>query len=242
MVKSIKYWMITSNLIKMDQKNKSYELTELGKLIANYDLYLEDIFTLWIIHLNIVRNFKNATSWNLFFNNFNATDFSTEDVKIFLKQYVEQNDIKCTEKSLESDINVLLSMYSKSNISNDPEENFSCPLERLKLLQTNRNMYSKQIPNLNDMNELVVLYAILLMTENNNTNYISISDLEHSNNSLANLLYLNRVLINEYLEQLSSLGFLRVEKTAGLDMVYITTNLRSDEIVKLYFEGRDNLC
>ena len=241
MVKSIKYWMITSDLVYLNYKTKLYELTELGRIISDYDVYLEDIFSLWVMHINIARNFTNATTWNLFFNCFNAKDFSVNDVRNALKLYVEQNDIKCAEKSLETDINVLLNMYSRENTSKDPEENYSCPLERLNLIKVNRTMYSKEIPNLDELDELVILYAILLMAKDANEKYISISDLESADNSLVKLLHLNRNVINEYLEQLASQSFIRIEKTAGLDIVYITTKLSDIDVVRLYFERRDNL-
>ena len=63
MAKSIRYWMRTAGLTDETQNHGVY-LTELGRAIAQYDPYLEDIFSLWIIHINIVTNYKMSTSWS----------------------------------------------------------------------------------------------------------------------------------------------------------------------------------
>lgn len=232
MVKAIKYWLVTSNLVK----RQIFELTPLGEKIAQYDPYLDDEFSLWIIHLNIVRNFENATTWNVFFNQMNATSFTSSDIKDVLKHYLDQNDITFSEKSLEADITVLLNMYSRKKNSNDPEENNSCPLERLNLIKLNRNIYTREIPVLDEIDELVVLYAIKLMMNERNTEYISISELESGKDSLASLFNFNRIIINEYLEQLANQSLIRIEKTAGLDMVYLTTTKTEIEIIETYYE------
>lgn len=243
MVKSIKYWMLTSKLIKLNSKTRCYELTELGNIIAAKDVYLEDMFSLWILHLNIVRNFESATTWNLFFNEFKAEKFNANHVKDVLKTYLSSKEVSFAEKSLDTDINVLLNMYTKEKSSNDPEENYLCPFSRLGLLGINRNEFAKKIPDLNNIDELVILYAILLMIENDEDsgNYISISKLEEGENSLVNLMHFNRIIINEYLEQLANQSFIRIEKTAGLDMIYVTTELSSLDVVKMYFERRNLL-
>ena len=58
MVKSLKYWMTATSLIK--EENKKMVLTELGDLIDKYDPYLEDIFSWWLIHLNLILNLEDS--------------------------------------------------------------------------------------------------------------------------------------------------------------------------------------
>ena len=67
MAKAIRYWMRTAGLSKFSA-SKQEELTELGKLLLDNDVYFEDLFSLAVVHANIVSNFEAATSWNLFFN------------------------------------------------------------------------------------------------------------------------------------------------------------------------------
>lgn len=238
MVKSIKYWMIACGLLEYDYTNKSYILTKLGEIIEQNDGYLEDDFTLWILHTNLVRNYEEATTWNLFFNEFNAERFTSEDAKMALKNYLNSHEIRYAEKSLDLDVNLLLNMYIGKQNSN-PEENLICPLSRLNILSLEGDKYIKNAPDFKMLDELVILYALVLQAEDNN--YININTLEKGLNGLGNIYNLNRVMINEYLESLVNQGYLRMEKTAGLDMLYILKNLNPENIVEEYYERRGML-
>lgn len=242
MVNSIKYWLITCGLIAQNRKEKKYELTKLGKLIVNNDLYLEDMFSLWLLHIELINNIENATTWNLFFNVFKAEVFSKEEVFKSLYNYLERNDVKVSEKALYSDLSVLLSMYSKDDNKEDPEDNISCPLSQLALIKNKGNNYERINPSLNKIHEYIVLYAILRLIENNNgkeisiNDHISISKLEDGYMSLINIFGISRVVISEYLDRLASQGWIRIEKTAGLNMVYIEKKISSFQIVKKYYD------
>ena len=66
MAKSIRYWLRAMGLTE-DIPRIGTKLTTLGNLIFENDSYLENTFTLWILHANLARNFALATSWNIFF-------------------------------------------------------------------------------------------------------------------------------------------------------------------------------
>ena len=240
MVKSIKYWMMATGLIQYNYVNKSYELTTLGQIISDNDIYLEDFFTLWLLHINLVRNKEMATTWNLFFNEFKADTFENIDAKNYLQNYLQKSEIKFNDNSLQVDINVLLSMYSKEYNNIDPEENIVCPLSRLGIIKEKRNQYTKNSPDLSELNELIVLYIIFLMMEDRDKNqkYISLYDAEFGNNSLGVLLNINRVTINEYLEKLERQSYIRIDRTAGLNIIYITTDEDIYDILRNYYERR----
>ena len=240
MVKSIKYWMMATGLIQYNYVNKSYELTTLGQIISDNDIYLEDFFTLWLLHINLVRNKEMATTWNLFFNEFKADTFENIDAKNYLQNYLQKSEIKFNDNSLQVDINVLLSMYSKEYNNIDPEENIVCPLSRLGIIKEKRNQYTKNSPDLSELNELIVLYIIFLMMEDRDKNqkYISLYDAEFGKNSLGVLLNINRVTINEYLEKLERQSYIRIDRTAGLNIIYITTDEDIYDILRNYYERR----
>ena len=52
MVKSLRYWMKAFGLTNV----QGTELSDVGKLIAKYDPYLENMFSLWIMHSHIAKN------------------------------------------------------------------------------------------------------------------------------------------------------------------------------------------
>ena len=122
MVKSIRYWMQAFKLIQEDVK-KGSELSELGKIIYQYDKFIEDPFTVWILQSQIAHNNTRATSWYLFFNYCEAEEFKKEDLLEVLKKelvsYAGTDSIPVN--SIKDDIDVLLNMYSKTNEDDDPE-------------------------------------------------------------------------------------------------------------------------
>ena len=66
MAKAIRYWMGVCGLIK-EVRGTGTVLTEMGQLIAGEDLYLEDLFSVWLLHIHAVSSAEKATIWYLFF-------------------------------------------------------------------------------------------------------------------------------------------------------------------------------
>lgn len=231
MVKSLKYWLQTSNLIEENKKNK-YKLSELGELIYKYDPYLEDIFTLYFIHINIVKNIDKAYIWNLFFNKCNINSFSKKDLIEQMKYLLDDENMEYNENILGDEISVLLKIYTIDEKNDTPENNFTCPLTELKLVKKNfKDNYSKEKSIISNLNELVVYYLIL----EQNKESISIEDLLKLDNCVGKLLNLDKTLLNEYLEILKRQKLITINRTAGLNMIYINKRMNLEEIFKKYF-------
>lgn len=124
MAKSIRYWLRTAELTKEHQRD-GVTLTEYGDLIFQNDPYFEDIFSLWVIHANISRNFKLATSWNIFFNNIDVTSFKREELISMMTENIINitGDTTPPERSITDDCAAILQMYTENgDASSDPEE------------------------------------------------------------------------------------------------------------------------
>ena len=93
MAKSIRYWMRCSKLSEEGGK-KGVNLTPLGEKILEKDAYLEDVFSLWLIHCNIVKNAEQATAWNLFFNQYDEVEFTKEDMVKEMTRLAEEMNVK----------------------------------------------------------------------------------------------------------------------------------------------------
>lgn len=238
MVKSIKYWATLANIVCYDSREKRYVLTRLGNIIAHYDIYLEDAFTLWLIHLEITNNFEKATTWNLFWKEFKAEFFTSKEVYSALKSYLESNNYVFNEKSLENDILVLLAMYSKEYTDEDSEENAICPLAQLKLIKSENNIFKRNSPNISDLNALIVFYALQqICKEKGNIDHLSINDVEEK---LFLKMNIDRIVINEYLDVLARKNYIRVDRTAGLNMLYVN-NIDVFDLLVSYYEERGNI-
>ncbi|MFQ7301748.1 MAG: DUF4007 family protein [Beduini sp.] len=239
MVKSIKYWLMASKLVEYKNSKLGYQLTDLGRLIANNDVYFEDNLSLWLIHFSISSNYSMATTWNIFWNNFKADSFTSKDLEDYITHYLDNELVPYNQKSLESDITILLQMYSKKLSDDDPEENSICPLSRLSLINKDINGYVKNSIDLEEGHELIPLYIIAMSKDDDdNTNlfngFIKQSDAEELLNKYMNA---NRLISNEYFSLLNN-KYIKMVSTAGLNMIYFNENLDVLDEIRKYYEGR----
>lgn len=227
MAKSIRYWLKVLGLTREISRKGTY-LTELGKLILEKDSYIEDIFTVWLLHLQLLFHKEEATVWYLFFNETAAEECNREQIYHLLKQAMNSYSGEDTysERSLESDCIVLLNMYVKERQTDyDPEEKSISPFSVLGLIRMEQKKYSKQQPEFDKLHPLIVLINILMMDREIDGNQerpgISIDDLLRKGNSPGKVLNLSRAALNLYLDKLYAEEYLDVNRTAGLDMVYL---------------------
>lgn len=249
MVKSLKYWLLVTDIAeekKVKNSKNVLQLTDdLGAVINEYDKYFEDIFTLWILHYHIVKQNEFCTIWNLFFNKFDVTDFSKTNM--VNKLYDEFNKIydkgNSVYNSIVDDCGSILKMYSMTSEydGSDPEDNLSSPFAELGLIKRSdreRSCYTKTRPVYDKLDKLVVLYIIVSnMTYNKQSVDIDTMVMQECN--VGKVLNLDRTMINEYLDQLKQEGYITINRTAGLDMVYLNTPLMPREILVEYYSKNE---
>ena len=85
------------------------------------------------------------------------------------------------------------------------------------------------------LDKLAVLYVI---TQNlsSDKNSVSIEDLQNAPNNVGRVYNLSRVAINDYLDQLRISGYLTINRTAGLDMVYVENLMQPQDIMIEYYK------
>ena len=222
MAKAIRYWMRTAGVTR-DVPQKGVQLTEIGKTIAKYDPYIEDPFTLWILHCKIAGNFEQATAWNVFFNKMDLTSAFTRDDMFKMEQELileETGEEEVSERSLRDDCTAILSMYSeKGDQGDDPEDKRISPFEELGLIsRVAKGKYVKTRPIMNKLDPLVILF--LIMEELNTNGSMQIDYTTDGYNMPGKLLNLNRIIVNDFLDTLQMKKFIIVNRTAGLDIIY----------------------
>ena len=238
MVKSLRYWMRALGLFESDTARGSI-LSQDGRMILNHDPYLEDIFSLWVMHSYIAKNKDEATTWYLYFNHCDAEILSKDQIEHILSRelikYVGNDDF--SDKSLKNDIDVLLNMYSKDKGLIDPEEKNVSPFSQLGLIKKVENQYVKTSPDLRNISEWVVLYELSQLMEGKDS--ISIEQVSNGEFSLSAIYHLGSVTINSFLDKLDALGYIRVDRTAGLDMIYRLNEFSKESVIEDYFGRLD---
>lgn len=235
MVKSLKYWLFATNLIK-DEKN-SIVITELGNLVLKYDPYMEDEFTWWMIHINMLLNQEDFYVGNVFFNKCISKNFSKEDVYKIISDHLNQKKLDFNEKILVDEINTIIKTYVVDNTNDTPENNFNSPLADLELLKRiSKDNYERLKPDYRSLNYLVVYYLVIQNLDGRD--YLSIDELLKIQNSPSKLLNLDKNLFNDYLDDMRREGLITINRTAGLNMIYVANALDLEEIFKKYFSRR----
>lgn len=236
MVKSLRYWMKAFGLTE-EKPNTGVKLSKFGKLIATYDPYIEKNFTIWLLHSFIAKNMEEATTWYMFFNRCDIVEFEKSQIEnILLREITKHvNGQTFSEKSLSNDVDVLLNMYSKKKDNFDPEDKNISPFTQLELVKYVDGKYIKNHPDRKHFSEYIVLYELAEMLVNRES--ISIEEAIYSEKGLAKIYNLTGVMANEILDKLDAAGFIRVDRTAGLDMIYPVEILKTEEIIENYYRN-----
>ena len=241
MAKAIRYWLKESGLT-VEPPRQGVHLSDLGRMVLQYDPYLEDDFTLWLIHVNLCRKLHTVTSWYLFFNTLPAKDFTKEELCGLLTEQIQiqTGNMEPPARSVTDDCSALLAMYTREHLADyDPEDKKISPFARLGLIKKDGTRYHKAQPDRDLLDPLVVFYLIQQYFHQTKRNSVSIADLLKQPELPGRLLNLKRTLLNEYLDQLADEGLLIVNRTAGLDMVYQNSSLSTTEVAEHYYNGRN---
>ena len=241
MAKALRYWLKVARLIDENAKTGA-RLTKIGKLVLNEDPYIEDMFTLWLIHCRIAANDRQATAWNLFFNRFSYEEFDKNELISEMKELalLEAEEVspekKVAEASVVSDCDAILHMYVKRSRENGtPEEKNVSPFAKLELLKLMENRYVRRQPNLNRLPEAIVLY--LLVDCLGDKTSVNMDELLAVENGPGKLLQLKRNALAELLEKLEKKEQVIINRTAGLNMIYLPKKQTVEEVVEQYYRG-----
>ena len=234
MVKSLRYWLKAFGLIE-EAPGKGARLTSIGELILKNDPYFEDIFTIWLLHSYIAKNKDEATSWYMFFNNVDVEDLEKAQIENILLREIRKYaaGMAFSENSVGNDLDVLLNMYGKSKEVSDPEDKSNSPLAQLGLIKNIGGKYSKNHPNRKDVSELIILYELAYLLAEKES--IAIDDAINGINGLARIYQISTVTANEILDKLDALEYIRVNRTAGLDVIYKMKDFSTISVVEEYY-------
>lgn len=245
MVKSLRYWLQATGLtVEPNSGKRTQSLTPIGEIIYNNDPYFEETGSLWLVHYGLTTNIDDATSWYLFFNEFQMQEFSEDDFYKSLRKFITMQDGETmpSSRAISDDFKCIINTYypGKRNSGDDidPENNIECPLTELGLVsyvattQGNR-IYRKCTPKNENIPEMIALFAILKQIGDQKE--VKISLLQNSTNSIGKIFLLDTLSLLHILYQLESAGYIKVVRTAGLDVIRILTDLTPEECVKQYY-------
>lgn len=243
MVKALRYWLQAVKLTSEPASGKKEQsFTEFGQVVFENDPYIEEMGTLWLLHYQLASNKDYATAWYYFFNEFKATEFSKEDFVKQLSNYIRMNGEEVSERSLEDDYTCIINTYVSRMKSNpekvQPESNIDCPFGELGLIDiANKKdkLYRKATPKKDMIHPLVVLAVIV--DQANGKDEIKISAIQNDPCNAGKVFNLDIITLTALLYKIELMGYIKVIRTAGLDVIRITKDLSFIECVKLYYNA-----
>lgn len=249
MVRSLRYWMQVVGLTtegktginqRMEQK-----LTDLAEIIWGKDRYMEEIGTICLLHYKLAKNEDKATSWYYFFNEFNLNEFEKQDFVIALSNYADIHNEGVAQSSYESDFDCLINTYISrvrlNSKKDDPESNIDCPIGELNLIgivDNKRKIYRKNQPAKNMLHPLILLSIIVDNAKEKKE--IKISSILNEAGNIGKLFNLDIISLTYYLDKLQQYGYVRVIRTAGLDVVHINTSMNFYDCIAAYYDDINN--
>lgn len=243
MIKSLRYWLQAVGISKEKMSGKKMqELTELGKIINENDPYTEELGTLALLHYSLAINKELATSWYFFFNVFSNIEFTKEDFINQLKNYIKINGIEISERAVEDDYNCILSTYipriKSSTTKINPESNIDCPLGELNLIDIldKKEKIYKKVPIVFEKLHPLIILAIILK-EYPDKKELKISSLLDEDKSIGKIFNLDMINLLKILYILERMEYIKVIRTAGLDVIRIETNMDYISTVKEYYNS-----
>ena len=243
MVKALRYWLQAVRLTSEPASGrKEQTFTEFGNVVFDNDPYIEEMGTLWLLHYQLASNKDEATAWYYFFNEFKASEFTKDDFVKQLSNYIRINGEEVSERSLEDDYNCIISTYVSRIKSNpekvQPESNIDCPFGELGLIDiVNRKekLYRRATPKKDLIHPLVVLAVIL--DQANGKEEIKISSIQNDPCNVGKIFNLDIITLTALLYKIELMGYIKVIRTAGLDVIRITKDTSFIECIKDYYEA-----
>ena len=222
MVKGLKYWLRASKVIDPI----TCKLTDFGELLVKYDRYLDDVFSWFLIHYYLTTNKEECPIASEIFNS-DFKQFSKNSISEYITNKFVQIDPSVSTKLIDDDINTFMKSYFNDNVAANPEDNYICPLTRLKLFDREKDTYKRIRPSYTSLSYLVVYYILLDIYHGETFEIEGSMKVE---NSPARLLNLDKYMYLQYLDDMRKNELITINRTAGLNTVYFEKKLSLEEI------------
>ena len=144
-------------------------------------------------------------------------------------------------RSLDDDFNCIINTYMpryKTSPSKDePESNMDCPLSELGLVDFHNKKertYKKTIPAAHTIDPLIAV-AVIIDNAGRRTE-IPLSEIQNSSGNIGRVFNLDTITLLTVLNAAERAGYVEVVRTAGLDLLHITTRNTFLECVQQYYD------
>lgn len=245
MVKALRYWLQAVGLTEEPKKGKrSQTLTDLGQLVFENDRYIEELGTLYLLQYKLASNSDGATAWYFFFNEFALAEFGKDEFAEAIQKYIRMtaDGESVAPRSINDDfsciINTYLPRYKSNPAKVSAENNIDCPFGELgfiDVLNKSKKTYKKATPAASSINPWVALAVVAANAGGRQE--IPLNELLTVPGNIGKVFNLDSITMLDVLYRIERLGELKINRTAGLDVIQLKNQYSFIECVERYYRS-----
>ncbi len=244
MVKALRYWLMAVALTTEPAVGRRVQVpTPFGTIVYENDPFFEELGTLWLLHYKLVTNLEDATAWYYFFNEFKMNEFTRDDFVTHINKFLRNSEEgEKPTRTLEDDYNCIINTYvpriKSSPEKVHPESNIDCPLGDLGLIDIankKARVFKKSTPQKETLHPLILLAIIIDQAQGQKE--IRISAIQNDIGNAGKVFNLDIINLTNLLYKIELLGHIKVNRTAGLDVVQIGTDWDFLQCVTEYYRA-----
>lgn len=244
MVRSIRHWGLATQMLKVGNGRK-LEVSEIGRLLLQeWDPYLEDPASLWLIHWLLIHNPAKSAVWHLAFTCYPKPEFTKAGLLEYLIDFVARHGLKVKDSTLSRDVDCFVRTYVSSRSDRELlEDSFGCPLIELALIQPLRDGegFRFAIGPKPTLPLEVFGYALFDYLEKavSERQTLSLSECLYGQGSPGQVFKLDENSLIEYLEALQEYtgGAVLLDETSGLKQLYRRRKVAPLSLLEAYYAG-----
>lgn len=205
-----------------------WKLTDLGKVIIEYDPYLDDIGTLWLLHF-VISSDPDILVWNKMINHVFPENHhvNMSIAKPYFEDALADFSVASYEQHLNKEIQSFFDAYTGQHF-----ENLGYMLEEED--KNYRLTPSQSIP------PHILGASILIYRERfaPNVATLDINTLAQTDNSPGRIFALTQRQLRDLLENIKNKGYIFVESRADLDQIRFRDDIYPIDTIQRYYEER----
>ncbi|MDF0728437.1 DUF4007 family protein [Cytobacillus sp. S13-E01] len=196
MVQSLRFWTVATKVVDEDfnqERKKIHHTTEFGKILYQYDRYIQFNDSASIIHYHLSKEKEPSTVWYWFFNILNETIITKEELLEQFIIWVRANEVKSvSEKSLKRDVDCLIKLYTAGQSTDDPEEVIQSPINKVKLLNEKKGNVYKLSGDIESIGTIALMYVLLDYKSTEEVDTISVEEISYKAGLWGKIFNMNR--------------------------------------------------
>lgn len=230
-IKVLKDWLISAGLVTKCKGKELPKLSDMGKVISEYDIDFAEDGTFWAVHNYFSQDNDKLLFYSWYINEFELITFYRDDLKSGLSQYIDT-----TIGNIEGHcLSPLLQTMRKTRLG----KSFGIMIEDAP------NQFRRTEPPEDKLDPIIVAYITIDWAKRNDRSSANLLELTTLKCSPGKILHLSSSRYVEYLDKIQAIfnkEILWVSYTAGLNSVSFEKNIKPLDILKAYYiKKRDDM-